>query len=89
MSYAKDRAVADEAVKMLTNKKFRDFEKEILDERGYVKKGYLTTLDDEPVSNCCGAPIYENTDICTECKEHCSEEETDEKDYPHLFGYKQ
>jgi hypothetical protein len=23
------------------------------------------------VSNCCGYPIYENTDICTACGEHC------------------
>jgi DnaJ-class molecular chaperone len=23
-------------------------------------------------SNCCGAPVYDDTDICSECKEHCS-----------------
>lgn len=23
------------------------------------------------VSNCCGAIIYDDTDICSECKEHC------------------
>jgi|JI9StandDraft_1071089.scaffolds.fasta_scaffold228799_2 hypothetical protein len=22
-------------------------------------------------SNCCNAPVYEQTDICTECGEHC------------------
>ena len=22
-------------------------------------------------SNCCSAEIYENTDICSRCKEHC------------------
>ena len=22
-------------------------------------------------SNCCGATVYENTDICSDCKEHC------------------
>lgn len=22
-------------------------------------------------SNCCGAGIYEETDICMDCKEHC------------------
>ena len=22
-------------------------------------------------SNCCGAPIYEDTDVCSKCKEHC------------------
>jgi len=25
----------------------------------------------EMVSNCCSAPVYEDTDICTGCKEHC------------------
>lgn len=24
-----------------------------------------------PISNCCGAPCIEETDICSECKEHC------------------
>ena len=23
------------------------------------------------MSNCCDAPIYEDTDICSKCKEHC------------------
>ena len=23
------------------------------------------------VSNCCGESIIENTDICSDCKEHC------------------
>jgi len=27
----------------------------------------------EAVSNCCGATILENTDVCSDCKEHCSE----------------
>ena len=25
----------------------------------------------EGESNCCTAPVYENTDICSKCKEHC------------------
>jgi len=25
-------------------------------------------------SNCCGAPIIENTDFCSECREHCEPE---------------
>lgn len=25
----------------------------------------------EMVSNCCGAQIWEDTDICGQCKEHC------------------
>jgi hypothetical protein len=28
---------------------------------------------DGVVSNCCGASIYSDTDICSDCKEHCSE----------------
>ena len=23
------------------------------------------------LSNCCNAPIIENTDLCSKCKEHC------------------
>jgi len=23
------------------------------------------------MSNCCGSPIYDDTDICSRCKEHC------------------
>ena len=23
------------------------------------------------LSNCCGSAIYTDTDICSECKEHC------------------
>ncbi|QDP63642.1 MAG: hypothetical protein Unbinned3987contig1001_18 [Prokaryotic dsDNA virus sp.] len=31
-------------------------------------------------SNCCGAPVYDDHEICSECKEHC--------DYaPKLCGY--
>ena len=26
---------------------------------------------DEILSDCCGASIYPDTDICSECKEHC------------------
>jgi len=25
----------------------------------------------EGESHCCGAIVYENTDICSACKEHC------------------
>ena len=28
-------------------------------------------LDDGELSDCCGAPIYPDTDICSECGEHC------------------
>ena len=23
------------------------------------------------VSNCCGAVLYDDTDVCSDCKEHC------------------
>lgn len=31
-------------------------------------------------SNCCGAYIYDDTDICSACKEHCEEMEDEEED---------
>ena len=36
--------------------------------------------DNVEVSDCCGAEIYENTDICSDCKEHCGVQEWDELD---------
>ena len=30
-------------------------------------------------SNCCGAPIIENTDVCSQCKEHCETQKKTEK----------
>jgi hypothetical protein len=30
------------------------------------------------LSNCCFSPILENSDICSKCKEHCSETEGEE-----------
>ena len=38
------------------------------------------------VSNCCGESIIENTDICSDCKEHCEavdENEFYEEEYTH------
>lgn len=35
-------------------------------------------LQDEEVSNCCGERIYENTDICSVCHEHCEPVTEDE-----------
>lgn len=31
------------------------------------------------ISDCCGALMYEDTDICSSCMEHC--EGTEEEDY--------
>ena len=33
---------------------------------------------DDDVSDCCGAYVHENTDICSDCMEHCSPKEWDE-----------
>jgi hypothetical protein len=32
----------------------------------------LSDVEDHHVSNCCAAPIIENTDICKDCREHCA-----------------
>lgn len=29
-------------------------------------------LNPNVVSSCCGAPMFEDVDICPECKEHCN-----------------
>jgi len=34
----------------------------------------------EDVSDCCGAMIYSDTDICSDCQEHCGIEEFDDLD---------
>ncbi len=31
--------------------------------------------ESEEVSDCCGADIIENTDLCSDCKEHCGIQE--------------
>ena len=30
----------------------------------------IKAIDEPNLSCCCGAPIYEDTDICSDCKEH-------------------
>ncbi len=38
-----------------------------------------TIIDSELIkSNCCNAPLIENTDICSQCKEHCDNTYTHE-----------
>ena len=32
----------------------------------------------EDVSDCCGAMIYSDTDICSDCQEHCGIQEFDD-----------
>jgi hypothetical protein len=36
------------------------------------------------LSNCCFSPILENSDICSKCKEHCSEAEGEVLTYKKL-----
>ena len=36
--------------------------------------------DSDRLSNCCGAPMYSDTDLCSECGEHCSPEESEDLD---------
>lgn len=38
------------------------------------------------VSGCCGAKVYENHDICTDCGEHCSSEPEDNEEMPGFDG---
>lgn len=35
------------------------------------KREYLEEKKSKELSNCCSAPVYEETDICSDCKEHC------------------
>ena len=35
---------------------------------------YLMDATTDKLSNCCGAPVYEGG-ICSDCKEHCGQEE--------------
>ena len=34
----------------------------------------------EGESSCCGASVYENTDICSACKEHCEIENYEDEE---------
>ena len=33
----------------------------------------------EDISDCCGAMIYADTDICSECQEHCGIQDDDDE----------
>ena len=50
------------------------------------------TYDMPYVSNCCGVEVYCDTDICSDCKEHCivvSYEEDNDNDTDLKFKYQQ
>lgn len=35
----------------------------------------------EELSDCCGAKFYDETDVCSACKEHSEPQEEDETDF--------
>jgi hypothetical protein len=39
-------------------------------------KEFRNTITIDRLSNCCGAVVYPDSDICSDCKEHCGIEET-------------
>jgi DnaJ-class molecular chaperone len=44
-------------------------------------KEFRNTITIESLSNCCGAVVYPDSDICSDCKEHCGIEETCDECY--------
>jgi hypothetical protein len=43
------------------------------------KRFYNMILDEiEEVSDCCGADVYEDYDICSNCNDHCGREESEQ-----------
>ena len=46
-----------------------------------MKDNYEQEQEDyEELSDCCGATIYDDTDVCSECKEHCGVQEWDDNE---------
>ena len=43
-----------------------------------IENKYVDELSATNDSECCGAPVWDDTDICTECGEHCGIEEEEE-----------
>lgn len=39
-------------------------------------KEFRNILSIDHLSSCCGAVVYPDSDICSDCKEHCGIEET-------------
>jgi hypothetical protein len=43
------------------------------------KRFYNMILDEiEEVSDCCGADVYDDYDICSNCNDHCGREEAEQ-----------
>ena len=38
----------------------------------------MTDEEVEEVSDCCGADVYEDYDICSNCNDHCGREESEQ-----------
>jgi len=45
---------------------------------------YLREISEEPISNCCGVYVLENTDICSKCLEHCEATTAEDRYQDHL-----
>lgn len=45
------------------------------------KANSLMAYETELISNCCGAVIYADYDICATCGEHCAAVDADGKEY--------
>ena len=52
---------------------------ESYDEEVDNDKRFYKILDEiEEVSDCCGADVYEDYDICSNCNDHCGREESEQ-----------
>ena len=52
---------------------------ESYDEEVDNDKRFYKILDEiEGVSDCCGADVYEDYDICSNCNDHCGREESEQ-----------
>ncbi len=44
-----------------------------------IETKYIDELSATNRSDCCGWPVYDDTDICMRCKEHCGIMEEDDE----------
>jgi hypothetical protein len=52
---------------------------ESYDEEVDNDKRFYKILDEiEEVSDCCGADVYDDYDICSNCNDHCGREEAEQ-----------
>ena len=75
----KEENIKDEHLRFLKHEygqlflelKIIKFNLEEANKRLEIVEQYVNEDEIENLSECCGAPIHEDTDICSECKEHC------------------